>query len=362
MNPQTVFERTLRETKRKGIEDLILAIQKTDFYTCQCGGHDRYPGGTLNHSLWVLDVARTELRQHPESYPGITNDQLIIVCLLHDLGDTHRGFHRYTGHGRRAALVLNEIKLSLNFDISDLELGAIRWHRAMHIRDDFDHNLTQYSKTPLIRLLKHSDHIAAGVMNYTPFGSPQHPALTNTVCSNEKVFFNPNLKHWYWGASELPLSTPNTKNGDVASKPLTTEKEATHLFGIDLFHFGLSDLCVFKDETGKLALFSLIRPMPGDGALFRTDHCGFGFKTIVIYYNKFGHHALSHYIITESSTGLWSLVRVWNNRGKAPEYIGRKVEQKRLTSEDNVLDVFQHSHHGINLRNDNYYDRIAIKA
>ena len=116
------FEQELLTIKRTGAEKLIEELRKTDFYLCHCSGHDRQRGGTLNHSLLALYVARKAFQKNPARYPGVSDESLVIACLLHDLGDIRKGYGNYFGHGRKAALILKDVKEKYGFDISDVEI------------------------------------------------------------------------------------------------------------------------------------------------------------------------------------------------------------------------------------------------
>lgn len=82
----------LRSTKREGIEELILRMEKDGFFTSPCSGanHLAVPGGLAEHSLNVfyamasIKSALYSTRKAPEK--NYTVDTLVIVSLLHDLG------------------------------------------------------------------------------------------------------------------------------------------------------------------------------------------------------------------------------------------------------------------------------------
>lgn len=78
------FIKELRDTGRKGIDNLILAMENGGFFTAPCSGkyHLAEEGGLLKHSLNVLDCAR----KLNNAIGHIDDDTLVIVSLLHDLG------------------------------------------------------------------------------------------------------------------------------------------------------------------------------------------------------------------------------------------------------------------------------------
>ena len=366
MDCRAVFEQELTKTGRNGIEQLIDALAKTDFYECRCAGHDTYKGGTLNHSLWTLLAARKTLEKYPTRYPGVTDNSLIIVCLLHDIGDIRNSFRRYSGHGRKAALILKEIRDNFGLDITDEELGAIRFHRGHRITDDFDKGLSAYMNTPLIRLLKHCDHTVAGVMNEVLFGLEPSDSLGNKEHYTEKFVYNPNVKHWYLDTSAFPYDSYPTRHGHVDPKTLTHSTEAHSVFNINLYHISSYDLRVFKDASGKLGVFTVVSASMGMGDLFRSDRHGFGYKTVVVYYNKYNDHDhVKHFIVTENAKGLWSVVSLkygdFSQQKPYNEFIERDLMASNCATEKDALEAFRQAHHGINLNNPIFYERTLVK-
>ena len=71
---------------RKGIDDLLAWLEKSDFYTAPASAkyHLAEPGGLVQHSLNVFNQL-TSLRQLYGNAVNINNEQLAIVSLFHDL-------------------------------------------------------------------------------------------------------------------------------------------------------------------------------------------------------------------------------------------------------------------------------------
>lgn len=80
-----LFIKELRDTGRKGIDNLISEMEKGGFFEAPCSGkfHLSEPGGLLEHSLNVLEYAR---KLNEAFGSPIDNATLSIVSLLHDLG------------------------------------------------------------------------------------------------------------------------------------------------------------------------------------------------------------------------------------------------------------------------------------
>lgn len=165
MNTELVnkFEETLRKTGREGIEDLIGYIRETSFYEDPASAkfHSCHAGGLLEHSLNVYDrlmaKASDPIWQPVFEERGVTEDNIAIIALLHDLckagtyikefknrktycenGDKYDSNGRYKwetveayanedkeplGHGEKSVFLISRF-----LRLTDEELYAIRWH------------------------------------------------------------------------------------------------------------------------------------------------------------------------------------------------------------------------------------------
>ena len=140
------FERIVRENiKRDGVEDVLSAIAKTDFYTAPASTrfHGSHEGGLVEHSINVYKRLRNM------TVEGTLNlESLTIVALFHDFCKI--GFYTtemrnskvngkwvkvpyYTvddkfpmGHGEKSVIML----MQLGFQLTDAEMLAIRWHMS----------------------------------------------------------------------------------------------------------------------------------------------------------------------------------------------------------------------------------------
>jgi len=81
------FNYLLRSTEIKGIDNLITHLELNGFYhaPASAGNHLCNEGGLLEHSLNVYDVADKATNDHM-FYSEINHNDLIIACLLHDVG------------------------------------------------------------------------------------------------------------------------------------------------------------------------------------------------------------------------------------------------------------------------------------
>ena len=359
------FISELLRTYRTGMEAFIKELDTTDFYSSMCVGHDRYRGGVVSHSLWVLYVARNLLSKQASAYPGVSDVNLVIACLLHDLGDIHKGVVHYGGHGRRAALILNDAIKKYGLDITDEELSAIRFHRGHRIVDDFDKHLDSFSRSPLIRILKKADHTAAGVMNGIPFGvKPVDTPLLSKDHYSQTAIYNPDVHHWYIDTNGYSMEYYPTKKGNVNPASLTHRISVELFIELNLFHGSAYDLKICRDSEGHLGVFTVVSDSMGSGDLYRSDHKGFGYKKVVVYFNKFASETCAHFIVSENIRGNWSVVQLTHpavvDENRYNEFIKRDLKIKGRGSEREALEAFRESHHGIDLQDKDYYERIVV--
>jgi len=111
-----VICRLLRATGREGVEGLIFQMRQNGYFQASCHRHHYYVGGMAQHAFEVYLYMK-------EHIPEMQDDKLTILALLHDLCDI-RGFHEYSGHGRRSVALLKEF----GFNIDEEESRLIRYH------------------------------------------------------------------------------------------------------------------------------------------------------------------------------------------------------------------------------------------
>ena len=73
------------EIQRNGIEELLLYLEQTDFYTAPASTrfHGNYSGGLVEHSLNVYKATKQLANQHQEL--NISAESIAIAALFHDL-------------------------------------------------------------------------------------------------------------------------------------------------------------------------------------------------------------------------------------------------------------------------------------
>jgi HD superfamily phosphohydrolase YqeK len=173
---------------RKGVEELLDRLEKSDFYTAPASTkfHGNYEGGLCNHSINVYE----QLIKLDEIYGNSqhSKETLAVISLFHDICkmDFYKKGNRNAkdengkwvtketwevddniplGHGEKSCIILQQfIKLSLP------ELLAIRGHMSgfdSAIKGG-DYSLSKAQEmTPLITLLSAADIIASNLLEKT---------------------------------------------------------------------------------------------------------------------------------------------------------------------------------------------------
>ena len=195
MTERERFDIILRETGRRGIENVLFELDKLGFYSALASTkfHGSYPGGLLKHSLNVYDEAMMVLELQLRQRSGI--EQLIPVCsiaiaaLLHDVCkaevyrpeikkrknalDVWESYDGYgvdysnfpLGHGEKSVIRL----LKWGLQMTDDEIMAIRWHMAgFDLAFQSPESRANYGaameRCPLLAIIKAADGLAAHIL------------------------------------------------------------------------------------------------------------------------------------------------------------------------------------------------------
>jgi hypothetical protein len=169
------IEKILRETKVEGIEELILYLENTDFFSAPASTkyHNSHIGGLAEHSLSVYKLFSDKVVQHKLDTPHRT----VAICgLLHDLCKTNQYYmSEYktkeggrwvctpkfpAGHGEKSVfLILPHIQLT------EKEIICIRFHMGspsdFYERMNFDQ---ARNEIPELTLLMCADLISSFVV------------------------------------------------------------------------------------------------------------------------------------------------------------------------------------------------------
>lgn len=187
-------ETSLQSTARPGIDKVIEYLRNTDFYYAPSSTkfHSNYQGGLLDHSILVLSTAvglrDAMVKMKPELADRLTDESLIISCLLHDLckvgfyvpkekwkkdeNDKWVSYRGYDvedtfpiGHGEKSVILLQWLGLSLTID----EMLAIRYHMGLWSTsvDCGDANRAYFravNMCPLLTIVQNADFMASNML------------------------------------------------------------------------------------------------------------------------------------------------------------------------------------------------------
>ena len=123
------IEALLRETERKGIEQLLEYMDKNGFYTAPCSTkyHLNVPGGLAKHSfnVWAYAQGLSETLLDSEECCDIT-DNITIVSFLHDLGKMGQfGKEQYVPNGdKKAPYLYNSELLPVDHEIRSIAIAS----------------------------------------------------------------------------------------------------------------------------------------------------------------------------------------------------------------------------------------------
>ena len=188
METKAKIEKYLRDTKREGIEDLILYLEDIGFYDAPASTqfHGAYPGALAEHSLNVCETACsmfTSLIQFDQSVKCPENIcQSIILCsLLHDVGkcgqfgkplyvpnvlksgelSASKPFERNKELMTLPHEIVSCIEVTKFIDLTEDEQLAIAWHNGLYGAFKYD---IQGKETLLYMIIHWADMWASRVL------------------------------------------------------------------------------------------------------------------------------------------------------------------------------------------------------
>ena len=173
------FASLLRSINRPGIEKTLTKLESIGFFEAPASRKDHlaYPGGLLQHSLNVHNVAMILYNQLKALKPDleIQEESIIIASLLHDVckadrytmtdnGAYVKNYNFPVGHGEKSVILL----LKWGLKLTEEEMLAIRWHMGgWHVPNN-EEQQTDYVKAidsyPLVSLLHAADTLASKVL------------------------------------------------------------------------------------------------------------------------------------------------------------------------------------------------------
>ena len=189
------FIEILKNTERENIDYVIEDLEAFGFFEAPASvkNHNNYPGGLLQHSLNVYDMAmelrETAIKLRPDLTAQLRPDSIAIAALLHDTckADIYRKVQRArknevglyekfdeyqvsyenfpVGHGEKSVIML----LRSGLDLDDDEILAIRWHMGawgvnIHSIEEERSFREAQKRSPLVALIHSADTLAAQLL------------------------------------------------------------------------------------------------------------------------------------------------------------------------------------------------------
>lgn len=193
----------LRSTRRKGIEEVVTYLEKSDFFTAPASTnfHGNYAGGLAEHSFNCykigMELREMMIQQKPSIAEKLPKESVIIATLLHDLCKANvykeelknrknaNGYWEkylgYTvdyskfplGHGEKSVIMLLRIGLEMTND----EIMAIRWHMSawdlpMQSSDIQNNYSCAKNMCPLCSIMQASDCLASSILEEMRVAEP----------------------------------------------------------------------------------------------------------------------------------------------------------------------------------------------
>lgn len=189
------FSDLLKATGRENIDYVLEDLEALGFFEAPASvkNHYNFPGGLVEHSLKVYDMAmalkEAVVKLRPDHAAALPDDAIAIAALLHDVckADLYRRVQRArknevgqyekfdeyqitydnfpAGHGEKSVIML----LRSGLDLNDDELLAIRWHMGpwevtgAGIDQERNYRAAQ-AASPLVPLIHTADTLSAQVL------------------------------------------------------------------------------------------------------------------------------------------------------------------------------------------------------
>ena len=197
----------------------------------------------------------------------------------------------------------------------------------------------------------------------------KRPLIDETQCKDWEVVYNPVVHHWYLigGCGEFRRNRIKTRKGEVNADSLTQKDIVDCFFKINIEASG-PDILFMRNSKGHIAIFTLIE---GDdmGKAYRTDRCGFGYKSVRFYFNTCykRHTGDAHFIVTETLDGEWGLFAIGHPQepismfDECWEFLVRRSVAKGCQSEQEALDALNMKYH-IDLQEEGRFVKIDVNS
>lgn len=199
MNNIERFKELINSINRPGVDKLMNFIEKSDFFTAPASTkyHLSCEGGLLQHSLNVYDMLKAKSEKEPftSKFAKITDENIIVVALLHDICKTY--FYKTTtrnvkneqtgqwekvpyytvedkipyGHGEKSVMMIEKY-----IELTNQERYAIRWHMGFtEPKENYSMLSAAMEKYPLLLALMEADLEASYLFENKDGNKPEPP-------------------------------------------------------------------------------------------------------------------------------------------------------------------------------------------
>jgi len=351
-----------KATGRPGVEHIISYLDSHHFFEARCNGHDREPGGTANHSLWVLKFARevrtSILKEYPEK--DIPDDELVFTCLLHDVCDCNP---KHGMHGGRSREIMEKRIKGFSFSLDVLDAVNSHMHKTLYGNKHASSRKSDSRKELLHYLVQNSDHRAIEYAGGIPFGTePKDQLYYQSEKDYHTITRYDNKEHRYWWTNAYDESIWNHII-DLENLPGTSAKVKAYLY---IREWPLEpDFAILENEQGNLALF-VVRRFYGQGGpiLMESDKAGFDYSEFIIYATRYPQFR-SSYIVGHKTNGKWGIIsakdQIYDNNG-FPIGITPQVNYEYDDPDSAINDMRGNTGHLIRVKHSRFFKKIVVTS
>ena len=328
---------------RPGMVEFIRDITVGGFFEASCKGHDRNTGGTVNHSLWTLKIARQIAENLTNPTALELKDSITVVCLLHDLCDM-RHFQKVNNPDRRHGSYSTRIMASYGELFTKEELSAVNCH--MHdslIKGGPKSSLSSLEHGTLLHaILRSADHKSIEFANNIPFTTePSDPIAPRCVQIPCSLYFD-KVENKLWLDDVGINSLKRTDGTSMLVDDLATLHGTISLFAWMRNHPLEADITVVKNDDNRLAILTTTY-LSGFGmpTVSMSDHRCFGYLDITFYVSNYPDFR-SSYIIAQVLNGKWGAAAYKVSIKQKPMIIIFPQVDYIYSTEHEAIDAIRH--------------------
>lgn len=358
-----LYIKEFKATGRQGVEHIISYLDSHRFFEARCNGHDREPGGTANHSLWVLKFARETresiLKKHSEK--DIPEDELVFTCLLHDICDCNP---KPKIHGARSREIMEKRIKGFSFSNDVLDAVNSHMHRQLYGNNHISTQNSSSKREFLHYLVYNSDHRSIEYAGGIPFGTdpkvqPYYHFEKDDIATVVR-YDNKEQRYW-WNNGYNDTIWKDTI--DFGCMPKTTVKIKAHLYVREWPQE--PDFTIMENEQGNLALF-VVRRFYGQGGptLMASDKAGFDYTEFIVYESRYPQFR-SSYIVGRKTDGKWGIISAKdqiNDNNGFPIGITQQVNYEYDDPDSAIKAMRGNTGHQIRVRHSYFFKKIKIPS